>query len=73
MSPLLFFFVEKSSNKILSEFLMIFQGFRLVNIIEKFKTRVKTLKIEKIIAFDKCFHELFFASYFHLSKIYFLR
>jgi len=36
--------------------------------IEKFKTRVKNLKIEKIIAFDKNLHELFFAFYFHPSK-----
>jgi len=39
---------------------------------EKFKTRVKNLKVEKIIAFDKYLHELFFAFYFHLSKNLFL-
>ena len=46
----------------------IFQRFRLVKFIKKFKTRVKNLKIEKIVAFDKYLHELFFAFYFHLSK-----
>ena len=52
--------------------LRIFQRFRLVKFIEIFKTRVKNLKIEKITAFDKYFHELFFAFYFHLSKNLFL-
>jgi len=52
--------------------LRIFQRFRLVKFIEKFKTRVKNLKIEKIIAFDKYLHEMFFAFYFHLSKNLFL-
>jgi len=52
--------------------LRIFQRFREVTFIERFKTRVKNLKIEKIIAFDKYFHELFFAIYFHLSKNLFL-
>ena len=52
--------------------LRIFQRFRLVKIIEKFKTRVKNLKIEKMIAFDKYLHGLFFAFYFHLSKNLFL-
>jgi len=52
----------------------IFQRFRLpvVKFIEKFKTRVKNRKIEKIIAFDKYLHELFFAIYFHHSKNLFL-
>ena len=50
----------------------IFQRFRPVKFIGKFKTRVKNLKIEKIIAFDKYLHELFFAFYFHLSKNLFL-
>jgi len=35
--------------------------FRLVKFNEKFKTRVKNLKIEKIIAFDEYLYELFFA------------
>ena len=48
--------------------LRIFQRFRLVKFIEKFKTRVKNLKIEKIIAFNRYLHELFFAFYFHHSK-----
>jgi len=48
--------------------LRIFQRFRLVKFIEKFKTRVKIPKNEKIIAFDKYLHELFFAIYFHLNK-----
>jgi len=52
--------------------LRIFQRFRLVKFIEKFKTRVQNLKIEKIIAFDKYLHELFFAFHFHLSKNLFL-
>ena len=52
--------------------LRIFQRFRLVKFIEKFKTRVKNLEIEKIIAFDKYLHELFFSIYFHLSKNLFL-
>jgi len=39
---------------------------------KKLNTRVKTLKIEKIIAFDKYLHELFFAFYFHPSKNLFL-
>ena len=52
--------------------LRIFQPFRPVKFIEKFKSRVKNLKIEKIIAFDKNLHELFFDSYFHLSKNLFL-
>ena len=52
--------------------LRIFQRFRLVKLIEKFKTRVKNLKIEKIIAFDKYLHELFLALYFNVSKKLFL-
>ena len=52
--------------------LTIFQRFRQIKFIEKFKTRVKNLKIEKIVAFDKYLHELFFAFYFHLSKNLFL-
>jgi len=52
--------------------LRIFQRFRLVKFIEKFKRRVKNPKIEKIIAFDKYLHELFFAFYFHVSKNLFL-
>jgi len=52
--------------------LRIFQRFRLVKFIKKFKTRVKKLKIEKIIAFDKYLHELLFAIYFHLNKTLFL-
>jgi len=40
----------------------------MVKFIEKFKTHVRNLKIEKIIALDKYLHELFFAIYFHLSK-----
>jgi len=44
----------------------------LVKFIVKFKTRVKNLKIKKIIAFNKYLHELFFAFYFHLSKNLFL-
>ena len=52
--------------------LRIFQRFRPVKFIEKLKTRVKNLKIEKIITFDKYLHELFFAFYFHLSKNLFL-
>jgi len=52
--------------------LRIFQRFRLVKFIEKFQTRVKILKIEESIAFDKYLHELFFAFYFHLSKYLFL-
>jgi len=59
--------------KILCLRIRIFQRFRLAKFIEKFKTRVKNLKIEKIIAFDKHLHELFFAFYFHPVKIYFLR
>jgi len=49
-----------------------FLRFRLIKFIEKFKTRVKNLKLEKIIAFDKYLHKLFFAFYFHLSKNLFL-
>ena len=49
-----------------------FKRFRLVKFIKKFKTRVKSLKFEKIIAFDQYLHELFFAFYFHLSKNLFL-
>jgi len=56
----------------MSHDLRIFQRFRLVKFIGKFKTRVKKLKIEKIIAFDKYLHELFFAIYFNLSKNLFL-
>ena len=52
--------------------LRIFQRFRLVKFIGKFKTRAKNLKIEKIIAFDEYLHELFFAFHFHLSKNLFL-
>jgi len=52
--------------------LRIFERFRLVKFIKKFKTRVKNLKIEKIIAFGKYLNELFFATYFHLSKNLFL-
>jgi len=50
------------------QLLRIFQRFWLVKFIEKFKTRVKNLKIEKIIAFDKYLHELFFEFNFPLSK-----
>jgi len=59
-------------ESVISLFLGILQRFRLVKFIEKFKTRVKNLKIEKIIAFDKYLLELFFAFYFHLSKNLFL-
>jgi len=52
--------------------LRIFQRFRLVKFIEKFKTRDKNLKFEKIVAFDKYLHELLFAIYFYLSKNLFL-
>jgi len=52
--------------------LRIFQRLRLIKFIEKFKTRVKNLKSEKTIAFDKYLHELFFANYFRLSKKLFL-
>jgi len=52
--------------------LRIFQRFQLVKFIEKFKKRVKNLKIEKIIGFDKYLHKLFFAFYFHLCKNLFL-
>jgi len=52
--------------------LRIFQRFRLVKYIKKFKTGVKNLKIEKIIDFDEYLHELFFAIYFHLIKNLFL-
>jgi len=52
--------------------LRIFQRFTLVKFIKKIKTRVKNLKIEKIIAFDKYEHEPFIAFYFHLSKHLFL-
>jgi len=48
--------------------LTIFQRFRQIQFIEKFKTRVKNLKVDKIIGFDKYLHELFFAIYFHVSK-----
>jgi len=63
-----------SEKSLLSDLisLRIFERFRLVKFIEKFKTRVKNLKIEKIIAFDKYLHELFFAFYFHLCKHLFL-
>ena len=54
------------------DLLRIFRRFRLVKFIGKFQTRVKILKIEGIIAFDKYLHELFFAFYFHLSKYLFL-
>jgi len=50
----------------------IFERFRLVKFIKKFKTRVKNLKNEKIIAFDKYLHELFLAFYFYLGKNLFL-
>jgi len=50
----------------------IFQRFRLVKFIERFKARVKNPKIEKISAVDKYLHELLFAIYFHLSKNLFL-
>jgi len=52
--------------------LRIFQRYRLVKFIEKNKTRVKNLKIEKINAFDKNLHELFFAIYFHLGRNLFI-
>jgi len=48
--------------------LRIFQRFRLVKFIKKFKTFVKNLNIEDIVAFDKYLQELFFAIYFHLSR-----
>ena len=52
--------------------LRIFQRFRLLKFIEKFKTHIKNLKIGKIFAFDKYLHELFFSFYFHHSKKLFL-
>jgi len=56
--------------------LRIFQRFRLVKFIEKFKTRVKNLKIENWENYRfrevRYLHELFFAFYFHLSKNLFL-
>jgi len=60
--------VEKSFKFLLR----IFQRFLQVKFIEKFKTRVKSLKIEKIVAFDKYLRELFFVFNFHLSKNLFL-
>jgi len=51
--------------------LRIFQRFRLVKFIKKFKTCVKN-NIEKNIASDKYLHELFFAFCFHPSKNLFL-
>jgi len=48
------------------------QRFRLVKFIEKFKTRVKNLKIQKIITFDKYLHKLFFTFDSYLSKKLFL-
>ena len=65
-------FSSQDKRGITPDFLRIFQRFRLVKFTEKFKTRVKILKIEKIVAFDKYLHELFFAFYFHLSKNLFL-
>jgi len=53
--------------------LRIFQRFRLVKFIEKLKTRVKNLKIEKIIAFDKPSPELFFVIFFTIMKVNFSR
>jgi len=50
------------------ETLKILQRFRLVKFTVKFKTRVKNLKLEKIVAFEKYLHKLFFAFNFHLSK-----
>jgi len=38
----------------------------------KIQNACKSLKIEKIIAFDQYLHELFFAFYFHLGKNLFL-
>jgi len=65
------FLPEQQLNDIISTIKDI-PAFRLVKFIEKFKTRDKNLKIEKIIAFDKYLHELFFAFYIHLSKNLFL-
>jgi len=63
------FVLKSNQNTFYSRFISrIFQRFRLVKFIEKFKTRVKNLKIEKIISFDKYSPKLFFAFYFHLSK-----
>jgi len=45
---------------------------RLVKFIENIEMRVENLKMEKIIAFDKYLHELFFAFYYHIIKILFL-
>ena len=61
-----------TTNTKSEKYLRIFQRFRLVKFIEKIKTRVKNLEIEKIIAFDKYLHELFFAFHFHLNKNLFL-
>jgi len=60
--------MRKNAILCIFRLLRIFQRSRLVKFIEKFKTRVKNLKIEKIMAFDKYLHELFFAFYFYLSK-----
>jgi len=51
----------------------IFQRFQLVKFIEKFKTRVKIVEIEKVIAFDKYLHELSSLIIFTPVKNYFLR
>jgi len=64
-------FLRQKNIYIKNGLLRIFQRFRLVKFIEKFKTGVKNLKIEKIIAFDKYLHELFFAIYVHLGKTLF--
>ena len=53
---------QNPQNFSLTRPLRIFQRFRLVKFIEKFKTRVKNLKIEKIIAFNKYLLELLFGS-----------
>jgi len=72
MIRLTFLFFQISDLPFVASELRIFQRFRVVKFIGKFKTRAKNLKIEKIIAFNKYLHKLFFAIYFHLSKNLFL-
>jgi len=48
----------------------IFQCFRLVKFIKKFKTGVKNMKIEKIITFDKHLPKLLLVFISRIIKVY---
>jgi len=77
-------FYEDPRGNFLCNVIKTFQNFSIYHILKdipalptsqvyrKIQNASKNLKIERIIAFDKYLHKLFFAFYFHLSKNLFL-